>query len=245
MKVLIVDDEPLARRRLRAQLNDLGIAKVVGEAHNGLAAIEAAEAHEPDVVLLDVRMPSMDGLEAARHLSRLNAPPAVIFTTAFDQHALAAFEAQAIDYLLKPIRTERLQKALERAAQVSAGRAVLSYEPQTATGRRTHVSAMVAGSLRLVALADVIYFQADQGYVNAVAAETNLLIEDSLKALEQEFANRFVRVHRNALVGMEHVVGLEKALDGDVQVVLNHSDIRLVVSRRLLGQVRKRLKGVS
>lgn len=104
---------------------------------------------------------------------------------------------------------------------------------------------MVAGSLRLVALADVIYFQADQGYVNAVAAETNFLIEHSLKPLEKEFADRFVRVHRNALVGMGHVVGLEKALDGNVQVVLDQTDTRLVIRRRLLGQVRKRLKGVS
>ena len=240
MKILVVDDEPLARRRLRAQIEDLRIGSVVGEAEHGIAALEQAALLAPDVILLDVRMPAMDGLEAARHLARLEAPPAVIFTTAYDEHALAAFDAQAMDYLLKPVRSERLREALERAALLNAGRRALALD--SLLGHRRHVSAVVGGSLRLLGVREINYFQADGGFVSAVAPGTRLLIEDSLRALEEEFAASFVRVHRNALVNLAAVKALERDAEGNGMIVFHALPERLLVSRRLLVAVRKRLR---
>ena len=242
MKILIVDDEPLARRRLVSQIDDLAIGEVVGEADDGIASLAAVERLAPDVVLLDVRMPGMDGLEVARHLRSLDTPPIVIFTTAYDEHALAAFETHALDYLLKPVRSERLRESLERAASLCLAREVLNEQAASALGHRRHVSAVVGGALRLLPVAQILYFHADQGYVSAVATNSQLLIEDSLHALEAEFAEDFVRIHRNALVQAVHVRALERDGDGNVSVVLEGRAEKLLVSRRLLGQVRKRLR---
>ena len=242
MRILIVDDEPLARRRLASQIEDLAIGEVVGEADDGLACLAAIEGLAPDVVLLDVRMPGMDGLEVARHLRNLSAPPIVIFTTAYDQHALAAFESHALDYLLKPVRSERLRDALQRAETLRLGREVLAEQAPTALGRRRHVSAVVGGALRLMPVSEVLYFQADQGYVSAVSKHTSLLLKDSLRALEDEFAADFVRIHRNALLAPAHVRGLERDGEGNVSVVLEGRPERLLVSRRLIAQVRRRLR---
>src|SRR5579885_3290312 len=155
MRVLIVDDEPLARERLAALLQECGEVTVVGEAGDGRAAVEAVERLRPDVVLLDVRMPVMDGLEAARHLARFDTPPAIVFCTAYDEHALAAFEATAIDYLVKPVRAERLKTALERAHRFGAKAlekaALENAEPSGAAPRaRSHLCARVRGNLVLV-----------------------------------------------------------------------------------------------
>jgi two-component system, LytTR family, response regulator AlgR len=242
VRILIVDDEPLARRRLASQLVDLALGEVVGEADDGLACLAAVAHLTPDVVLLDVRMPGMDGLEVARHLCRLPAAPIVIFTTAYDQHALAAFETQALDYLLKPVRSERLREALQRAAKLCLAREVLSAQATSVLGHRQHVSAVVGGALRLLPVAEILYFQAEQGYVSAVAATSQLLLEDSLHALEEEFPEDFVRIHRNALVQVAHVRGLERASDGNLFVVLEGRAEKLLVSRRLIAQVRKRLR---
>ncbi len=242
MRILVVDDEPLARRRLCAQLTDLAQGDIVGEADNGVSALSAVEALKPDVVLLDVRMPDMDGLETARHLRRLPQPPVVIFTTAFDEHALAAFETQALDYLLKPVRSERLSEALQRAAMLTAGREVLTEAPAANLGRRRHVSALVGDHLRLLPVAEIIYFQAEQRYVSAVAANSHLLIEDPLRALEAEFEDAFVRIHRSTLVAPAHVRALEKDQAGNLLVVLDQRPERLLVSRRLFGTVRRRLR---
>ena len=242
MKILIVDDEPLARRRLASQIDDLAAGEVVGEADDGIACLAAIARLVPDVVLLDVRMPGMDGLEVARHLRLLEQPPIVIFTTAYDQHALAAFETHALDYLLKPVRSERLREALHRAASLCLAREVLAEQTVSALGHRRHVSAIVGGALRLLPVAEILYFHADQGYVSAVAVNAQLLIEDSLSALEEEFTADFVRIHRNALVQAAHVRGLERDGDGNVSVVFEARPEKLLVSRRLLAQVRKRLR---
>lgn len=242
MKILVVDDEPLARRRLCAQVADLGAGTVVGEAGTGVQALELATSEQPDVVLLDVRMPDMDGLEAARHLRRLPRPPVVVFTTAYDEHALAAFETQALDYLLKPVRSERLAEALARAEVLTAGREALDSAMEAAGGARRHLSAVVGGALRLMPVRDVIYLRADQGYVTAVSADGELLVEDSLRALEEEFGDVFVRIHRGALVAPRYVRALEKEPSGNTVVVLEGSADRIVVSRRLLAQVRRRLR---
>lgn len=241
LTIAIVDDEPLARERLRGQLDAIGGVDVVGEGGSGLAAIELAERLAPDVLLLDIRMPGMDGIEAARHLSRLAAPPAVIFTTAYDEHALAAFEAHAVDYLLKPIRNERLGQALARAQRLSGARA--AGMQQATQSARTHLSALVKGDLRIVPVSEVRCLQADQGYVSVFHPGGTLLVEEALRALEEEFAPRFLRVHRNALVAVDYVVALERDRLGNVSIRMRDLEMRLPVSRRLLGPVRKRLRG--
>ena len=241
MKIAIVDDEPLARARLRAQVEESGAGEVVGEAGNGVEALRIVEALKPDVVLLDIRMPGMDGLEAAHHLAGAESPPAVVFTTAYDEHALAAFDANAVDYLLKPIRSERLRQALDKAGALSRAR-VRAVAEDTGADARTHVSAVVHGNLTLVAIEDVLCFQADQGYVDVVTASGSLLIEESLRSLENEFADRFLRVHRNALVAVAHVAGLKRDASGNNVVTIRGSDLELPVSRRLVNAVKSRLR---
>jgi two-component system response regulator AlgR len=240
MRVLVVDDEPPARVRLRGLLSDISGIELAGEAASGLAALELASADRPDVVLLDVRMPGMDGLEVARHLSRLPSPPAVIFTTAYETHALSAFEVHAVDYLLKPVRRERLAEALARARQMTRTRAE-GLPAQIGTAR-THVSATQQGRLRIVPIAEVRYFLADQKYVTAGFPGGEILLEDSLRQLEVELSDGFLRVHRNALVALAHVEALARGEDGLYRVHLRGVPTHLAVSRRLLAGVRQRLR---
>ena len=242
MRVLIVDDEPPARSRLIGLLEESGIAEPVGEAGNGEEALRLSEEQQPDIVLLDIRLPGMDGLEVARHLGTLASPPAVIFTTAYDSHALAAFEANAIGYLLKPIRADRLTDALQRAARPT--RAQLSGLGQTdaVPGARTHISATLSGKLRLVPIAEVRYFRAEHKYVTVGYAGGELLIEDSLSSLEREFADRFLRVHRNALVSLAHVQGLAKDKSGRNVIRLAGIGVDIEVSRRMSASVRRVLR---
>ena len=242
MRIAIVDDEPLARARLRGLLQALGLGEIVGEAASGLEALALVSSTDADVVLLDIRLPGMDGLEVASHLARLARPPAVIFTTAFDQHALAAFDANALAYLLKPIRLERLQAALTRAGTWTAAQALAAGDARQPVGMRTHFSALVAGNLRLVPLADVRYLQATQGYVAVVHPGGELVIEDSLRALEDEFGEIFLRIHRHTLVALAHVAALERDRLGNAYIRLREVAVRLPVSRRLLPEVRRRLR---
>ena len=241
MRIVIVDDEPLARARLAAQVAESGLGVVVAEATNGLQAIRVVESTDPDVVLLDIRIPGMGGVETARHLAQLAKPPAVVFTTAYDEHALAAFDANAIDYLLKPIRSSRLQQALQKARVLTAGQArdagVMSND-----AARTHVSGQVHGDLMIVGIERVLYFQAGHGYVDVVWDGGSLLIEESLRSLKSEFSERFVRVHRNALVAIAHIAGLTRDDAGNHLVSLHGCDTTLPVSRRLMSQVRTRLR---
>ena len=238
MKILIVDDEQPARDRLRSLVGELEAGEVVGEATHGLEALELAGALRPDLVLLDIRMPGMDGIEVARHLAQLAQPPAVIFTTAYGDHALAAFETSAVDYLLKPIRRERLAVAVGRAAVITQAQSAVIAGGET----RTHLSAMVKGALRLVPVDQVRYLQAEQKYVTVVWMEGEVLIEDSLKALEAEFPDRFMRIHRNTLVALAYVDRLERGADGETAIVLQADTAILPVSRRLLPEVRRRLR---
>ena len=240
MRIAIVDDEPLARSRLRALLAAMPDCTVCGEVGTGQAALRrCAEAHA-EVVLLDIQMPGMDGLETARHLAGLTAPPAVIFTTAYDEHALAAFEAGAIDYLLKPVRAERLQAALLRASQWTSARAV--QLALAAPRARSHFSALVAGSLRLVQVAEVRYLHADGGYVTVNYPGGELLIEDALYALEEEFPQTFLRIHRHTLVAVAQVEALTRDRLGNTSVKLTDVAMPLPVSRRLVGEVKRRLR---
>ena len=240
MRVVIADDERLARERLRALLAEAGGVEVVAEAADGDAALHACAEHHPDLVLLDISMPGIDGLEAARHLAGFEPRPAVVFCTAYDAHALSAFEAQAIDYLVKPVRAERLAAALARVRTFSAGRA---QQGDAAPGhKRTHLCARLRGSLRLVPIDDVRYLQAEEKYVVVHHARGEDLIEESLKSLEAEFADRFVRIHRNCLVARSEIVELRRASDGHTQAMLRHGEHPLEVSRRCVAQLRDTLK---
>ncbi|MEG2941178.1 MAG: LytTR family DNA-binding domain-containing protein [Thermomonas sp.] len=242
MRVLIADDEPLARERLRAMLAAQPGVDVVAEVGDGHAALHACAEHHPDMILLDISMPGIDGLETARHLAELEPRPMVVFCTAYDQHALSAFDAQAVDYLVKPVRPERLAAALDRVRTFAAGRLPVATPEVDAGRKRTHLCARLRGSLRLVPIEDIRYLQAEEKYVVVHHARGEDLIEESLKALESEFGDRFVRIHRNCLVARGEIVELRRAGDGHTQAVLRHGDHPLEVSRRCVAQLRETLK---
>ena len=239
MRLLIVDDEAPARERLRSLLKEQPGMEVVGEAVNGREALELWERTQADVVLLDIRMPVMDGLETARHLAALEKPPAVIFTTAYSEFAVEAFDAHAVAYLLKPVRAEKLVAALANASRVN--RVQLTQLAAGAPARR-HICAKLRDRLHVVPVENVLCFIADQKYVTVCHTGGELLIDESLKDLEQEFAGRFLRVHRNALVAVAQVERLEKDEAGHLQVYLRGRAEPLEVSRRLIAEVRERLR---
>lgn len=247
MRVLVVDDEKPARDRLRQILEDLNEHEVVGEAGNGEQALALAAELQPDVVLLDIRMPGVDGIETARHLNAMDNAPAVVFTTAYDEYAIDAFDARAIGYVLKPVRRERLAGALQQAARLTSNALHDLVSESRIESRRKHVCTLVHGELLLIPISDINFFSADQKYVCVHHVGGEHLIDDSLKSLEQEFAANFVRIHRSALVAMEKVDRLEKSLDGKTRVILRNSSQddqnELIISRRHVGDVRRRLKG--
>lgn len=246
MNILIVDDEAPARDRLRQLLEEDGAHAVVGEAGNGKRALELAEQLSPDVVVLDIRMPGLSGIETAHHLNTFDNPPAVIFATAYDEYAIEAFEASAIGYVLKPVRRERLQQALELAERLS--RSVLGTVAKQSgiSARREHVCTRSHGEIKLIPISDVNYFLADQKYVSVFHVNGQDLIDDSLKALEEEFADTFVRIHRGALVAVSSIDTLRKTEDGRTQVVLRDGGTEdnegLMVSRRHQTNVKRRLQ---
>jgi two-component system response regulator AlgR len=243
MKALIVDDEPLARERLVALVADIDGVDVAGHAGNGLDALDAALALKPDLVLLDIRMPVMDGLECARHLATLEAPPAIVFCTAYEDHALAAFEANAVDYLVKPIRIERLRAAIAKAERL-AGAIVRKIESAEPGRRRSHLCARVRGSLVLVPVGEIAYLLAEDKYVVVHHAKGEVLIEEPLTALEDEFGDRFVRIHRNCLVALARLAGLDRAADGRVLARVEGAAAPLEVSRRNLPALRKLVRSL-
>lgn len=244
MKALVVDDEAPARARLIGLLNEIGSIEVVGEAGDGRQALEAVETLQPDLVLLDIRMPRMDGLETARHLVGFTPAPAVIFCTAYDDHALAAFDANAVDYLLKPIRLERLRAAIERASRFQGDARKALDAARGEQRQRSHLCVRVRGSLVLVPVADIDYLLADDKYVLIHHGGHQALIEEPLKALEVEFAERFVRIHRNCLVALDRLVGLKRMVDGRVLAKLQGIDTELEVSRRNLPGLRKLVRSL-
>jgi two-component system response regulator AlgR len=245
-RIFIVDDEAPARARMATLLSDIAAEfphELAGLAENGPTALAAIPDARPDIVLLDIQMPGMSGIEVAAHLGRLDPAPAVIFVTAFDTFALRAFEVHALDYLLKPVRAARLAEALRRAVTLIA-------RPQTeaiAAGaaelgvKRAHFVIPERGRLTLVPVADVLYLRAELKYVTVRTRAREYVIEESLLSLEQEMGERFVRVHRNTLVARTAIAGVERgvpdASDPDKgqeawQVVLTGVDERLPISRR-------------
>ncbi len=250
LRVLIVDDEAPARARLRDLLGDIAPAQpnqVVGMAANGIEALRLLESNPAGVVLADIRMPAMDGVELARHLSRLDDPPAVVFVTAYDQYAVEAFELAAVDYLLKPVRAERLAAALAkvRTRQPPSDPALAALAP----GERRHFSVSERGRILLLPVAEVLFLKAELKYVTARSAERDYLLDESLVQIEQEFPQRFLRVHRNCLVARAAVQGVERVGEqgaengGDAhwEILLKGSAERLPVSRRQWPVVRQAL----
>lgn len=244
MRVLIADDEPFARQRLRDLLATIEGAEVVGEAETGRDAFDRAAELRPDAVLLDIAMPVMDGLEAARHLAHLDPPPAVIFCTAYDAHALAAFESGAIDYLLKPVRAERLAEALQKARRFTVQRAEVLEQKLPPAKRRTHLCARLRGSLRLIPIEEIRFLQAEEKYVVVHHGNGEDLIEESLKSLEQEFGERFLRIHRNCLVARTELQELQRGPDGHTRAKLRNDPSLLEVSRRCLPALRQQVRGL-
>ncbi len=237
LKVLIVDDEAPARRRLRELLEDCSGAlplMVIGEAASGREALELLGGAAADLVLSDIRMPDMDGIELARHLLKLTQPPVLIFTTAYHEHAIAAFEVHAIDYLVKPVRVQRLLAALHKVPRLRPlSDARLDRLPVAA---RRFLSVTERSRVVLVPIEEVIYLKAELKYITIRTAEREYLLEESLTKLEDEFGGRFVRVHRNCLVAREAIRGFERhvSAEGDAhwEVLLRNVPEALPVSRR-------------
>lgn len=253
LRLMLVDDEPVARARLRQLLEDIAPrlpTQVLAEAGDGVEALERAENLLLDAVLVDIRMPRMDGLQLALHLARGPRPPALIFVTAYDQYAVKAFELCALDYLLKPVRAQRLLEALSRIERSPLTPEMLHrLVPE---GRR-QLRSSERGRVHLIAIDDVLYLKAEQKYVTARTASGEHLLEDSLAQLEREFAERFIRVHRNCLVARVAIAGYEhghepedvKGAEGEPrwQLILRGIPDRVQVSRRQWPQLRALLKG--
>ncbi len=241
LRILIVDDEPPARERLRRLLAEIGGAEVIGEAATGREALERAARSGPDVVLLDVRMPGMDGIETARHLGILDEPPAVIFTTAYDQYAINAFETRAVGYLLKPVRPDKLAAALAHADRLTRPQ-LQRLAAVCGESRRTHIGIRRPEEVRLIPIEDILFFQAGQKYITVRHLTGEDLIEDSLRTLEEELGSGFVRIHRNALINVRHLERIERHPDGHYGVRLRGCATALPVSRRLAGELLERFK---
>lgn len=249
MKLLICDDEPLARDRLRRLVGNLQEYEIIGEAQNGLEAVELTKSKEPDVLLIDIQMPGLDGLEASAHISKLPNPPAIIFCTAYNNYAVEAFNVNAIAYLLKPVKSEQLANALQSSHKLNKAQLkMLSNENSAITGnpapKRSHISAKTHRGIELIDVKEIRYFKADQKYVVIRHSGGEVLVDDALKDFEKDLGETFIRIHRNALVAIEHIEGLEVVSAGHYLVRMRGIEEKLQVSRRHAPQVRKLLNSL-
>jgi two-component system, LytTR family, response regulator AlgR len=242
-RILIVDDEAPARKRLRDLLDDCTHElplSVVAEASDGIRALAVLDQTPVDVVLLDIRMPGMDGIELARHVQKMPNAPAIVFTTAYDAYAVKAFELNAIDYLLKPIRRERLAAALKKAV-AGHPRNTLALQ-RIEQKARSHLSVIEKSRVSLVPVSEILYMRAEQKYVTLKTAARDYLLEESLAALEEEFRAAFVRIHRNCLVAKQAISGFERIAPGEAEaywaVIVKGVNERLPISRRQQSIVR-------
>ncbi len=243
MKILVVDDEPLARDRLQRLVAKLRPEARCLQAADGVAALELARRESPDLVLLDIRMPGMDGIEVAGRFGSLEHPPAVLFCTAYDEYALQALQQHAAAYLLKPVRSADLARALDAAGKVNRVQ-LAALQDATALGQssgRNSVSSQGHRGVETMPVEDIRCFLAEQKYVTAVGPHGELMLTESLKDLEAEFGQRFLRVHRNALVALEYVVKLERDPGIGWHVVLDGVEHRPAISRRHLAEAKQRL----
>ena len=240
LNILIADDEAPARNRLRDLLAEIDNVAIVAEAKNGIEAIDLALETKPDVMLLDIRMPVMDGIEAAQHAQKLEPKPHIIFTTAFDVYAIKAFDLNAIDYLLKPIRLERLQTAIDKAHALQP-KQLASLKPLQKM--RTHLSIHERGRVLLVPIETIVYLRAELKYITVRTIEREYLIEESLTNLEAEFGERFIRLHRNCLVAPSFIAGYEKRTNENNEqqwvAILKNIAETIAISRRQQHLVRE------
>lgn len=231
LKVLIVDDEPLARERLKRLIDAADDCVLVGEAGTADEARSAIDDATPDVVLLDISMPGASGMQLARELKARDDAPVVVFCTAHPERALDAFEAAALDYLVKPVRAERLEETLSRVRR-SAGDEDDEQFLRSTVGTREI----------LIPLSDVICLLAEDKYTTVVFADGRAVVNDSLVQIEEAHPQRFFRVHRGCLVSRRHVRGLERVSDGGHVVLLTDTDERPEISRRKLPAVRRLIR---
>ncbi|AWL27863.1 DNA-binding response regulator [Acinetobacter defluvii] len=245
MDILICDDEPLAVERLSRLVSQLG-HHVVATAQHGQQALELAAQYAPDVVLLDIQMPEMDGLECAKHLSQLDPMPAIIFCTAYDEHALQAIQSQAKGYLLKPIAKDDLNAVLESLTKLTQAQItnLEKKELMEEKVQRQQIAAKTYRGLELIPIENIYYFLADQKYVTVRHKNGSVLIDETLKDLEQEFADKFIRIHRNALISLDYLDGLEMVASGQYQVRCRELGEKLAVSRRHLPSLRERMQNL-
>ena len=242
MRIIICDDEPLARERLTRIVQESG-HEVVAQVLTGADAIITVKTHQPDVILLDIRMPEMDGVRCATLLHELERPPAIIFVTAYDHYAIAAFKANAVGYLLKPANKDELLEALNKAKQLNAAQLneMRKLEDPTAKPLREHITARTHRGVELIKLTDIYYCTADQKYVKVRHKNGVVLIDDTLKDLEQEFGDQLFRVHRNAIINLRYLDFLESVDAGQYQVRFKDVDETLAVSRRHLPSLREKI----
>ena len=238
--ILIADDEPLARQRIRRLLEDLPGYRVCGEATDGHDTLHKIAELEPDILLLDIRMPSMDGMQAAGQINQLDNPPAVIFCTAYDHFAIQAFDVQASGYLLKPVRKEALAQTLARAGRTNR------VQRRSLAGQTSHGSSQLAvrthRGTELIDLDTILYCEADQKYVTLHHTRGETLCDYTLKELEQAYPQQLLRIHRNTLVGVRFIRGLQRSSDGHHSLALKGLSAELPVSRRHTGHVRQWLQ---
>ena len=246
MNVLIVDDEPQARERLSRLLGDLeGYTVLEPSATNGEEALALIDSLKPDVVLLDIRMPGIDGLQVAARLCEREAPPAVVFCTAADEFTEQAFKDSAVGHVLKPVQADDLHSALRKADRPNRSQLAALTRPaaESGSGPRSHISARTRKGIELVPLDQVIYFIADHKYVTLRHEGGEVLLDEPLKALEDEFGDRFVRIHRNALVARDRIERLQRTPLGHFQLFLKGlNGDALIVSRRHVAGVRKMMQ---
>lgn len=246
MDLLIVDDELLARQRLVRMTEKLEDCHVVGEADSAEAAMIAISQHDPDVVLLDVRMPGEDGLSLAHRIAQLEHAPAIIFCTAYDQYALEAFGTEAVGYLLKPVKAEQLTEVLAKAQRLNKLQqaAIAEQRPTHTTAQRSHITAKSRRGVELIAIDDVRYFIADHKYVTVFHLGGEHLLDETLKELEEEFSSHFLRIHRNALISVKHIEAIERSHQGQYQVRLANTEHKPIVSRRHAGNLKSLLRNL-
>ncbi|WP_089604127.1 LytR/AlgR family response regulator transcription factor [Acinetobacter piscicola] len=245
MDILVCDDEPLAVERLSRLVSQLG-HHVIATAQHGQQALDMVQQFEPDVVLLDIQMPEMDGLTCAQYLAHFNPMPAIVFCTAYDEHALQAIQSQAKGYLLKPIAKDELEAVLENVTKLTQAQLtnLEKKELMEEKVQRQQIAAKTYRGLELIPVENIYYFLADQKYVTVRHKNGSVLIDETLKDLETEFADRFIRIHRNALISLDYLDGLEMVASGQYQARCRELEERLAVSRRHLPLLRERMQNL-
>lgn len=243
MDVVIVDDEALARSRLSRMMMDLG-HEVLGEAANAHDGLDVIQKNDPSIVFLDIQMPGESGLDLAKRLAELDAPPAIVFTTAHEKFALEAFGVQAAGYLLKPIRQEQLQRVLDKAQLVNRLQ-LQAIQPKSASSQRSRLTVNTHRGIEILLLENIRCFIAGQKYVTVFHVEGETIIDETLKELEEEFSPQFTRIHRNALVGLQYVEALNRDSKGHFSLRLRDINFTPSVSRRYQSHIRALLDSRS